>query len=102
MYKVSPKIHVSSSKLKLAANCNQCFDLRRETEIFRQEISSDNEVIKLLKEDIDLLQQNARMSMSQEDINMDWLKQNNNKSQKKLNGINKQQSFRNKEEKKLF
>jgi hypothetical protein len=30
---------------------------------------------------------------------MDWLKQNNNKPQKKLNGINKQQAFRNKVEK---
>jgi hypothetical protein len=38
--------------------------------------------------------------MSQEDINMDWLKQNNNKSQK-LNGINKQQAFRNKGGEKL-
>jgi hypothetical protein len=28
---------------------------------------------------------------------MIWLKQNNNKPQKKLNGINKQQQFRNKE-----
>jgi hypothetical protein len=28
---------------------------------------------------------------------MIWLKQNNNKSQKKLNGINRQQQFRNKE-----
>jgi hypothetical protein len=28
---------------------------------------------------------------------MNWLKQNSNKSQKTLNGINKQQQFRNKE-----
>jgi hypothetical protein len=87
---VSPKNHVSSGKLESAANCNQCLDLKRETEILYQEISSDNEVIKLVKEDTDSLQWDERMSTSQEDITMDWLKQNNNKSQKKLNGINKQ------------
>jgi hypothetical protein len=97
IYKVSPKSHVSSGKLETVVNCNQCLDLEREMEILHQEISSNNEVIKLLKEDMDSLQRDARMCTSQEDMNMNWLKQNSNKLQKKLNGINKQQQFRNKE-----
>jgi hypothetical protein len=68
MYKVSPKNHVLSGKLETVVNCNQCLDLKREIEILRQEISSNNEVIKLLKEDIDPLQWDARVSTSQEDI----------------------------------
>jgi hypothetical protein len=74
MYKVSPKNHVSSGKLETVVNCNHCLDLKGEIEILRQEISSDNEVIKLLKEDLDSLQRDARVSTSQEDINMNWLK----------------------------
>jgi hypothetical protein len=60
MYKVSPKNHVLSEKFETVVNCNKCLDLKRETEILRQEISSVNEVIKLLKEDISSLQRDAR------------------------------------------
>jgi hypothetical protein len=57
-------------------------DLKRKIEKLRQELGSNNEVIKLLKEDINSLHWDVTVSTSQGEINVNWLKQNNNKSQK--------------------
>jgi hypothetical protein len=47
-------------------------NLRREVERLHQEISSVNEIIKLLKEDMNLIQRYANVSTTQDNTNADW------------------------------
>jgi hypothetical protein len=55
VHELSPEINVPPDKLNIIKNCNLCPKLGKEMEILRQELSSVNEVIKLLKEDMDLI-----------------------------------------------
>jgi hypothetical protein len=62
MHDVSPENNIPTSKWNMNTNCIQCLNLGREVGRLYQELSSAIEIIKLLKNDIDLLQQHANVS----------------------------------------
>lgn len=72
------KTKVLSDKLNTDKKCKQCLCCRKEIETLRQELDSANEVIKLLKEDVELVQRFANASARQQDISVGPPKMNNN------------------------
>jgi hypothetical protein len=72
---VSLENNVLTGKWNTNKNCIHCLNLRREVERLHQELSSVNEIIKLLKEDMDLIQRYANVSTTsttQDNTNADW------------------------------
>jgi hypothetical protein len=65
-------------------NCIQCLNIGREVGRLHQELSSVNEIIKLLKNDMDLIQRYANISMTRDHTNADWYNLNGNI---RMNGI---------------
>jgi hypothetical protein len=61
MYDQSPENNVSTGKLNMNNNCIfiQCLNIGREVGRLHHELSLANEILKLLKKDMDLIQRDA-------------------------------------------
>jgi Zn-dependent alcohol dehydrogenase len=120
VYEVSPKINVLPGKLDTDKNCKQCLDCRREIETLCQELNSANEIIRLLKEDVELITTiceckykptgykhgSAKTEIMTENqfavfSNVNYVN-NDHELQKQPKGTNKRQSVRNREKNKII
>jgi adenosyl cobinamide kinase/adenosyl cobinamide phosphate guanylyltransferase len=78
VYDGSLENNVLTGKWNTNKNCIQCLNLRREVGRLHQELSSVNEIIKLLKKDMDLIQRYAKISTTRDHTNADWYNLNRN------------------------
>jgi hypothetical protein len=78
VYDVLPKNNVPADKWNTNKNCIRCLNLGREVERLHQELSLANETIKLLNNDIDLIQRHTNVSTIHDHTNTDRHHQNGN------------------------